>query len=150
MEALDVSNARKGHLQGFEMALKWKGNHVDFRSTCVMDMTIRGDQQAWNDCRHRTQGACNSVPQVFVPALILDWLWSIDPTLICGGVTQLASWTSSTLHIQVSHTWEQPTTLLLLEWRVSCHASKTDEYLNKFHLTRFLVNVSSLICAKSS
>ena len=106
------------------MALKWIGNHEGSRSTCVMDMTINGDQQAWNDYRQRTQGACNSVPQVFVPALILDWSWSIGSTLICGGVTQLASWTSSTLHIQVPHTWEQPTTLLLLEWHVSCHALK--------------------------
>ena len=54
------------------MALKWKGNHEVSRSTCVMDMTINDEQQAWNDYRQRAQGACNSVPQVFVPALILD------------------------------------------------------------------------------
>ena len=54
------------------MALKWKGNNASVRSTCAMDMTISGDQQAYNDCRQSAQGACNQVPQVFVPALILD------------------------------------------------------------------------------
>ena len=131
------------------MVLKCKGNHEGSRSTCVMDMTINGDQQAWNDYRQRTQGACNSVPQVFVPALILDWLWLIGSTSICGGVTQLASWTSSTFHVKVSHTWEQPTTLLLLEWHVSCHASKNRRStLANLMLTRTPVDISFIDTCK--